>query len=78
MSAVGVRYKCVCMGEEVELQVPERKPVVDVVMWLEDVVTPRVAADHMARSPQCRSRVLEHIKLPVPPDGIVGGTEPPP
>ncbi len=75
MSTVGIKYKCRCMSERADLQVPERKLSVDVVLWLNDIVMPRVAADHRLRSPTCREKTLEECMLPAPPDKHIGSKE---
>lgn len=68
---IGMRYKCVCMDERVDLQVPSRAPAVDIIMWLDDIIMPRVIKDHKARSPLCREKTMEEILLPAP-DGYIG------
>lgn len=61
------------MMERVDLQVPTRAPAVDVVMWLEDIVMPRVAKDHKIRSPLCCETTMKEILLPASSDGFIGG-----
>lgn len=73
MSTVEVLYRCECMRKRASLQVPERAPALDVVMWIEDVAMPRVAADHRRRHPQCRETKMKETLFPAPPDGIIGG-----
>lgn len=60
------------MAERVDLQVPSRSLAIDIVMWLEDIVMPRVIKDHRARSPLCQEKTMEEVLLPAPPDGHIG------
>ncbi len=75
MSTVTVKYKCACMDERTSVEVPERAPAVDVVMWLNDVVMPRVARDHRARNPRCRETTMQETLLPAPKGGHIGGAQ---
>ena len=69
---VGVRFRCECMTEEVEVRVPKRKVSTDVVYWLEEIAMPKVFADHRKRSPRCRETSLDELKIPAPKDGVIG------
>lgn len=73
---VTVKYKCRCMVEEVALEAPARAPALDVVAWLVDIVTLRIARDHRRRSPACRATTMVAVKLPHS-DAGVGLAEPP-
>lgn len=71
---VGILYRCECMKERVSLDVPERLPAVDILMWMNDIVVPRVVIDHIKhRTPGCQASTIAELLLPAPPDGIIGG-----
>jgi hypothetical protein len=73
-ATIEIIYKCVCMADEVKLDVPARRgPSVDVTLWVEDVVGVKVGEDHRQRSPRCLSTKMEFLKIPLPRDtGYVG------
>ena len=75
MSTVDVQWKCKCMTEEATLLVPERLPALDVVAWVRDVVSYKIAAAHRRLAPTCWETTMEFVKLPVPPSGLVGGSQ---
>lgn len=74
---IEILYKCVCLAEQVKIKVPARRgPSHDVASWVEDIVSPRISADHARLSPMCRSDIMEFMKIPVPPEGgYVGQAE---
>ncbi len=66
---LNILYKCVCMKEEVSIAVPARRgPSHEVTDWVETVVAGRVSEDHHKRSPKCRSKTMEYVKIPMAPD----------
>lgn len=62
---MNVIYKCGCMAEEATVWVPDRKDDQDVLDWVERTMGHALAADHRARSPQCRETKTEYVKIPV-------------
>lgn len=70
---IQVHYKCACLAAEVEIPVPARRgPAQHVVHWVETIVGHAIKADHEARSPKCRRTTMEYVKIPSPPDKLVG------
>lgn len=65
---VEVKYKCVCMKEEITLSVLSRRTDEDVVEWMQICVQPTIYLDHRARSPQCRANSMEYAKIHLPSD----------
>lgn len=58
-------YKCACMPVEVTLSIMARPDGGDIVDWVENCLGASVAVDHRARSPRCRARAMEYVKIPV-------------
>jgi hypothetical protein len=64
---VTCKYCCDGCGlVDVDVEVPARPSLMDVVEWVERVIVYCVAADHICRSPQCTSQEITQIKIPVP------------
>lgn len=75
MDSIGVLYSCGACGIiKAEVAVRYRQPDEDVVVWVRDVMTPALGADHFQRSPHCHPETLSEVHIPMP-DGtqIVGG-----
>lgn len=60
-----IMYKCTCMPAEREIDVTERPPGSDLIMWVECVVGGTISLDHQARNPACRNNIMEYVKIPV-------------
>ena len=73
---ITVKYRCHCMveGTKARVKVPERKKSVDVVMYVQDIVMPRITVDHKFRSPWCNAEKIPELYLPFADDTI--GKEP--
>ena len=69
---ISIRYLCRCMKEEVTVEVAPRIESEDVIAWMHNVMSPRIAADHLARSPLCRQRTMTYVKIPFDDDTPVG------
>ena len=74
---VEVGWKCACMATEAKALVPERLPAHNIVAWVQDVMAPRIAAEHRRLSPMCDETTMEFVKIPVPPSGVAGGAKEP-
>jgi hypothetical protein len=59
-----VRYKCHCMGEEVEVLVPPRPEGADIAIWM-SLLSATLALDHNVRSPNCKAETMEYVKVPL-------------
>lgn len=66
-----VHYKCRCMKEETTILVPDRRPLGDIMKWM-DVVQICISEDHVALSPRCKERTMEYAKFPLENDQGVG------
>ena len=60
-----VLYRCSCLTEDAKVEVPERRPAEDIVLWVEQVVGSRLGQDHTKRSPKCRETTMTYVKIPV-------------
>ena len=61
---IKVAYKCRCMQHEAEVEVPERPPGSDLMIWM-GVMRSTLGMDHAYRSPGCIATELEYAKIPV-------------
>ena len=61
---IELRYSCVCGIHRRPVDVPAREPDTDVRDWLHHTVSPVIAADHAAESPDCPSGVMSELLLP--------------
>lgn len=59
-----IMYKCHCLPEEVEIDVPNRVQGCDVIDWM-DTVTYCVSSDHRARNALCMTEKMEYVKIPL-------------
>jgi hypothetical protein len=66
-----VYYKCVCMGEEAMVWVPDRKDDQEVTDWVANTVGMALSTDHRNRSPLCMRTTMEYAKIPMD-DGSKG------
>lgn len=63
---IGVRYSCRACGiRDAEVQVPERGLDESIIHWVEQTMGQVLLADHQRRSPQCRARTCQDVKIPV-------------
>lgn len=69
-----VHYKCVCVADEVVIDVPDRVPGSDIIVWM-GCVTQCIGYDHSARSPRCLRDKMEYAKFAAP-EGVELGTKP--
>lgn len=61
---IGVQYSCNGCGiRNVEVQIPAREAE-DVGAWMRNVLQPGLGADHLKRSPRCRSETCD-VKIPM-------------
>lgn len=65
-----VHYKCRCQSTEQTIDVPDRRPLGDLMEWM-DAVMHCIHMDHHACSPRCPSTVMEYAKIPI--DETTGG-----
>jgi hypothetical protein len=68
-----VLYRCSCLTEDAQVEVPERVPALGVGPWVEQVVAARIGQDHARRSPACRETTMSYVKIPI--DGDRPGVE---
>lgn len=71
-----LQYKCKCLVNEVEIEVRERLPDEIIVHWVETVVGYAIGNDHNNRSPTCREKTVEYVKIPVPENAPYIGSKP--
>jgi hypothetical protein len=69
-------YKCKCFDEQVEVEVRERLPDEDLLHWVETVIGMAVDHDHNQRSPSCREKNMEFVKVPMPENAPFLGAKP--
>lgn len=58
-----IKYKCACMKQDRELDVPERVKGTDLMPWM-DMVTHCVSYDHRARNAVCFRDKIEYLAIP--------------
>lgn len=74
MRTVEMRYKCVCMEEEVSVMLAERRvneDIRDYMAYMQAVI----CSDHRLRSPLCEQKNMEYVKLFLSKDGGIGYAE---
>lgn len=71
MKWLGVKYKCACMQDEVEIQVPARTKRQNVVEFVQNTAA-LIHADHSLRNSLCTRNTMEYMKIPVLPNMPVG------
>ena len=59
-----IAYKCDCMKEEGEIDVPNRVAGGDIVTWM-NLITMCIGYDHGARQPWCRAEKTHYVKIPI-------------
>ena len=69
---VEVKYRCDCMEARAIVKVPARSTVLQLMVWLDSVVVPRVAERHNTHFPNCPCKVFRELMLPVSKDGTTG------
>ena len=68
-----IRYKCSCMQNEGSFDMPARRFNEDILDFMERLKK-WVGDDHSQRSPFCRSRACEYVKVPAPEDRPIGSS----
>lgn len=70
---ITVLYSCAgCRLRNATVVVPARESTEDVAVWMNDTVR-RVSADHRRRSPFCRARAMQEVKIPMTGAERIGG-----
>jgi hypothetical protein len=70
---IGVIYSCEGCGlRNVSLDVPARTEQETVTTWM-DATVRRLSADHRRRSPLCRAKALQEVKIPITGTQRIGG-----
>lgn len=64
------KYRCQCMKDEAEVEIPQRAEHTNVVFYIEKIVMKKVGADHHLRSPDCRATSVQDIKIPTTERGV--------
>lgn len=59
-----------CNMHEVQVYVRARQPAESVTDWMEQAVIPKVSEAHNLLSPGCKSRKMDHLKIPISPKGV--------
>lgn len=74
MSTIRCFYSCAaCKLKKQFVEVPERDTAIDVITWMNTVVSPRLVADHMSKSPFCHPKELTEVGIPYNQEsGVVG------
>lgn len=72
---INLTYKCACMSCDAIVDVPERPPGSDLMLWM-GVVTATIAMDHGTRSPRCRSTAMQYVKTPLVDTDVPIGERP--
>lgn len=69
---IRIMYSCdKCGIDRRGLLLEERKPNEDIHHWITTVMNPRLALDHSEQSPNCYTRTLTKVWIPV--DNETGG-----
>lgn len=58
-----IHYKCRCMKEEATIDVPDRRPGSDLMVWME-AVQHCIYVDHKGLSPLCMTTAMQYAKIP--------------
>ena len=60
------KYTCSRCGIYQQIVTVPAREDEDVVTWLNEVAAAGISADHSRRSPQCTSRTMDELLIPVP------------
>lgn len=66
--AIQILYKCTCAPHERTITISAREPGEDIAAFMERV-TLALSNDHTFRSPNCSSRTMTHVKIPIDGEG---------
>lgn len=69
-----VIYKCACMKDEAQVDVPSRNEDEEIMSWM-NILGAALTVDHRRRSPLCMSEKMEYAKIYISPNGQIGGEE---
>lgn len=73
MGELRVEFSCTLCGlVDQPCYVPEREESEDVAKWFQDVLTPSLYERHKQLSPDCPSRNLKNLKIPITGANYIG------
>lgn len=71
---VEVTFKCACMPKEASTKLPIRRADETLHEWVNGVLGAGISIAHRLHSPECRSTVMEYVKVPIDDQmGAIGG-----
>lgn len=70
---IDVLYTCRACGLRDAVVKVKARTIEDVIVWMENILTPALAADHFARSPRCLVTTLSEVKIPITGVSKLGG-----
>lgn len=68
-----VMYSCKMCGLHRIKRAVKIRGEEDAPTWMRETVVPAIAADHFARSPHCKSKVIDQVLIPITAVDRIGG-----